>query len=221
VLLASITRSVIKILLSLVKTFTILRATMKRKSSQQILGELEGQSDDLPMRSIGIWTLEKLAILLLYFQGFTNASTRAGGGVYIDGLAGPGLCAVRGAQAPLKIVWGSPLIALRTNPRFNRCVFIELDHGKASALVERTKDYRARCSVKQGSVNVELTQILRTEVPGRAPCFCLLDPEGTELWWSTVEAVARTTGRDRKPELLILFPSASLMRLLPRKGEVN
>lgn len=194
---------------------------MKRKSSQEILSELEATADGLTVRRIGIWTLEKLAILLLYFQGFTNASAKASGGFYVDGLAGPGLCEVRGAQAQPKFVWGSPLIALRSRPRFQRCLFVELDKQNMDALTERTQNYSGRRSVIHGDVNVRLPQVLLDEVPRPAPCFCLLDPEGTELSWNTVESAAGIPKRTRKPELLVLFPSASLLRLLPRKGEVN
>ena len=48
-----------------------------------------------------------------------------------------------------------------------------------------------------------------------APCFCLLDPEGTELRWVTIQKVARVSGRRRKPELLILFPlQMGILRLM-------
>ena len=53
----------------------------RRKSSQKILEELEADYDGQPVRDIGVWTLEKLAILRLYFDAFTAASGKAGGGV--------------------------------------------------------------------------------------------------------------------------------------------
>jgi three-Cys-motif partner protein len=194
---------------------------MKRKSSQEILNELSAEYDGLPMRRIGIWTLEKLAILHLYFHGFTSASGKAGGGVCIDGLAGPGLCEVRGARMPPRFVWGSPLLAARTTPPFGRCIFIESRLRSANTLAERTKSYSRRVTVRAEDVNDELPKVVRDEVPRQAPCFCLLDPEGLELSWQTIRSTALVAGRRRKPEFLVLFPSSWLMRLLPRKGIVN
>ena len=194
---------------------------MKRKSSQEILRELEAENDGLPTRPIGIWTLEKLAILHLYFHGFTSASGKARGGVCIDGLAGPGVCEVRGARMPPRFVWGSPLLAARATPSFERCILIEKKQRNAEALSIRTVAYGDRVSVILGDVNDELVKALRDVVPRQAPCFCLLDPEGLELSWDTIRSGATIAGRLRKPEFLVLFPSSWLMRLLPKKGIVN
>ena len=194
---------------------------MKRKPSEQILTELEAADDGVPTRPIGTWTLEKLAILLLYFHAFTSASEKARGGVYVDGLAGHGLCEVRRAKSPPKFVWGSPLIAARTDPPFDKCVFIEANEPVSSMLRNRTRHYAERCTVVEGDVNLILPKIMLEEVHRLAPCLCLLDPEGTELAWETVRSTALTPGRRRKPELLILFPSRWLLRLLPTKGQVS
>lgn len=193
----------------------------RRKSSQEILGELEAPPDGLPVRNVNVWTLEKLAILRLYFDGFTAASKRADGGVYIDGLAGPGMGKVRGAVAPPEYVWGSPLLALRTNPKFQQCHFIEKARGQSSVLRTRIGPYGSRANLIPGDVNRDLAPLLRDSVNPRAPCVCLLDPEGTELDWATVRSAAMTPNRIRKPELLILFPSSWLLRLLPRHGEID
>jgi three-Cys-motif partner protein len=192
----------------------------RRKSSQEILDALEEAPDGMPTRKIGVWSLEKLAILLLYFQAFTNATSKAAGGIYVDGLAGPGLCDVRGARARPKTVLGSPLIALRTQPSFKYCHFIEYHRGTADTLRRRIEPYDQRAAVHRGNVNELLPALMRDTIHPKAPCFCLLDPEGTELKWQTVRDTALVP-RDRKPELLILFPSSWLMRLLPRKGLVD
>ena len=194
---------------------------MRRKSSREILQGLEADDDGRPKRSIGIWTLEKLAILDLYFHGFTTASAKAGGGACVDGLAGPGLCEVRRALVPPRFVWGSPLLAARTTPPFERCFFIEKNRRNAEALIARTHAFVNRITVMARDVNEELAKIVHDEVPRRAPCFCLLDPEGLELSWQTISSAALVPGRRRKPEFLVLFPSSALMRLLPKKGIVN
>ena len=62
-------------------------------------------------------------------------------------------------------------------------------------------------------MNVLLPRIVG-EVPPGAPCFCFLDPEATEVHWSTVAQVA---GRTKKPEVLVNFPlEMAFQRLLTR-----
>ena len=186
----------------------------RRKTSQEILAELKVEDDGLPARPIGIWSLEKLATLLLYFRAFTKACDKAGGGYYVDGMAGPGICRLRGARPPY-LACGSPLIALRTQPGFQRCSFLEIDHRKVDALRARVASYAHRAAVYQGDVNSDLRRLIQDQVPAPAPCFCFLDPQGIELSFDTIAAVARTPGRRRKPELLVLFPlRMALLRLL-------
>lgn len=193
----------------------------RRMSSSEIFALLAAQEDGLPMRPVRLWSLEKLAIVALYLNAFTGASSSVGGGIYVDGFAGPGLCKVRGAIADPRFVYGSPMLALKAEPGFEMCHFTELSRQRAQALEYRTRDSSRRRTIHTGDANKLVPSILRDAVHQRAPCFCLLDPEGLELHWTTVEAIALTPGRRRKPELLILFPSSWLLRLLPRKGEVS
>jgi len=187
----------------------------RRKTSQQILAELEAEDDGLLTRPIGIWSLEKLATLLLYFRAFTSASRKAGGGYYVDGMAGPGICRLRRAQPRPYLACGSPLLALRTQPQFQQCSFLEIDQRKVDALRARVASYAERAAVYQGDVNSDLARLVKAQVPALAPCFCLLDPQGIELSFETISAVACTPGRRRKPELLVLFPlRMALLRLL-------
>jgi three-Cys-motif partner protein len=187
----------------------------RRKTSQQILAELKAEDDGLLTRPIGIWSLEKLATLLLYFRAFTTACGKAGGGYYVDGMAGPGICRLRGARPHPYLACGSPLIALRSQPQFQQCSFLEIDRRKVEALRARTAAYGGRAAVYQGDVNLDLSRLLRDQVPSRAPCFCFVDPQGIELSFDTISAVARTPGRRLKPELLVLFPlRMALLRIL-------
>lgn len=185
---------------------------MARKSNDQILADLRTESDGLLSRPIGLWTLDKLGILLLYFRAFTRASKKAQGGYYVDGLAGSGMCRVKETGSH---VWGSALIALRTAPPFLKCILLEQGARNCQALAARVDSYGKRVRVYQGDVNLRLPDIINRDVPKNAPCFCLLDPEGTELKWKTIRQVARLPGRRRKPELLILFPlQMGLLRLM-------
>jgi len=188
---------------------------LPRKSSEQILAELQAEPDGRLTRNVGIWSLEKLAMLLLYFGAFSTACRDAGGGYYVDGMAGPGLCKVRNAQLSPQVVWGSALLALRTTPKLRHGFLMELKPRKAETLRTRCEPFGNRASVVRGDVNADLVPLLRSELPRRAPAFCLLDPEGPELQWRTVTGISRLPNRVRKPELLILFPlDMAILRLL-------
>jgi len=187
----------------------------RRRTSQQILAELEAEDDGLPTRPMGIWSLEKLATLLLYFRAFTNACGKAGGGYYVDGMAGPGICRLRGARPHPYLACGSPLLALRTQPQFEHCSFLDIDRRKVEALRARVTSYAQRAGAYQGDVNSDLGRLIQDQVPPLAPLFCFLDPQGVELSFETISTVARTPRRRRKPELLVLFPlRMALLRLL-------
>ena len=137
--------------------------------------------------------------------------------MYVDALAGPGLCKVRNPVAGPPYVNGSPLVALNGAPDIHKCVFLEYDPHSVQAPKDRTVRFGDKAVVYQGDVNADLTALIRQHVPPQAPCFCLLDPEGVELHWETVEGIASLAGRKRKPELLILFPIENAIRLLPTK----
>lgn len=187
----------------------------RARTDEDILQAMAAEPDGLDVRHIGVWSLRKLALLLMYFEGFTRACARAGGGYYVDGLAGPGMCRIRGATGTPEYVWGSPLLGLRTDPPFAQCLFVELSPPRARALDLRAKQFGGRAVVHQGDVNHTLVDIVREQVPAWAPCFCLLDPEGTELHWSTVSGLASVPRKRNKPEMLILLPlEMGILRLL-------
>ena len=103
------------------------------------------------------------------------------------------------------------MLALRTKLGFEGCWFVELDKKNKEALETRTRAIRRHSEVRLGDVNVVVPRIIEG-LPPRGPCLCFLDPEATELHWSTVAQVA---GRDKKPEILINFPlEMAFQRLL-------
>lgn len=63
-------------------------------------------------------------------------------------------------------------------------------------------------------------------IPKTSPSFVLLDPEGAELEWATVRAIAdfrqpRWPGAQRlKAEMLILFPTEGMNRMLPVEADI-
>ena len=194
----------------------------RRLTTEQTLAALAAEDDGRPVRRIGPWTLIKLATVLLYLQGFADACQKADGGIYVDGLAGPGLCNVRNPIAGPPYVNGSPLVALQSAPGISKCILLELKPRLAQALKERTAQFGARAAVHEGDVNARLPGIVAREVPPYMPCVCLLDPQALELMWDTVSSIALLPGRNYRPELLILFPSyMSLTRRLTISDEMS
>jgi three-Cys-motif partner protein len=154
-------------------------------------------------REIGKHSQEKLRILSLYLPVYLQATTRALERIYIDAFAGPGTNRIRSSR---KEVDGSPLIALGSQAQngtsFDRYFFIEMQPDTAGELDatigSRFPDKRAEVIV--GDVNVELPRLIR-RLPRRSPTFVLLDTEGIEPAWTTLQAIAPW-----KTELLINFP---------------
>jgi three-Cys-motif partner protein len=152
------------------------------------------------------WTEEKLMILEAYLGAFAKACRKAGGWYALDLFAGGGLnwSEIRDHEIP-----GSPLIALEAGtPNATKVVASELDGRAHAALVARTSAYGDRAMILRRDANEAIAELLAA-VPRRAPAFAFLDPEGSELAWETVAAVAdHKRGSSRhKIEQLILFPT--------------
>lgn len=91
-------------------------------------------------------------------------------------------------------------------------------YGKSyEPLRHRTEGYGKRIRLFKDDANKVIGDMLAS-VPPRAPTFAFLDPEGSELDWKTVEAVADHKRRHSatKVEQLILFPTdTGFVRLAP------
>ena len=101
------------------------------------------------------------------------------------------------------------------DPPFTRCFLIENDPVR----VEQLRDLEAahpNATVIEGDLNERIVEALGKIEP-QAATIAFLDPEGTELEWRTIEALARhKVGHSpTKIELLILFPlQMCVLRLL-------
>ncbi len=170
--------------------------------------------DGLVARPAGPWVLDKLGILACYDHAFGVAYRGAGRWYYVEGFAGSGVQAIqgRGRRVP-----GSALIALRTEPQFRRCLLVERNRLAAEALGSRTAEFGDRALVLRGDANAELVPAMQIHVSRSHPCLCVLDPEGADLDWSTVAAVADfRSGQPHKVEQLILLPTdTGFLRELP------
>jgi three-Cys-motif partner protein len=172
-------------------------------------------ADGLPARGARSWTEEKLMILETYLAAFAAACKKAGGWYGLDLFAGPGLnwSETRGCERD-----GSPLIALEAkSPKASKVIAAESSGNSFQALQARTERYGERIHLFRGDANEIIAEMLAA-IPPAAPAFAFLDPEGSELEWGTVEAVAAHK-RGRSPtkiEQLILFATdTGFMRLAP------
>lgn len=109
---------------------------------------------------------------------------------------------------------GSARLCFDVEPPFTRCFLIENNSLRAAMLDEISRE-RRNAEVIRGDVNERIAYVLRKAEP-QAATFAFLDPEGTELHWSTVRRLAEhKRGQPFKVELLILFPlQMCVLRLL-------
>lgn len=188
----------------------------------------------------GDWTETKLDIIGGYLGAYTTAlKNQPFEKVYIDAFAGTGY---RSAKAPRlgdgsaasidlfpeekrdaeeqdKLIAGSAVIALKTEPRFDRYVFIESDAKRCASLAKLRQDFPDRASaidIRQGDANEEVRRLCRSDWRGRRAVL-FLDPYGMNVEWATLQAIAES----RAIDLWLLFPlGIGVNRLLTKSGEM-
>ena len=110
----------------------------------------------------------------------------------------------------------------RKRPGRQRSSSLRSTPGAFAALKHRTKPYGDRALRFNADANRVVADLL-APVPRRAPAFAFLDPEGSELEWPTVEAIAdhKRGQSPYKIEQLILFPTdMGFVRLAPDHPEL-
>jgi three-Cys-motif partner protein len=173
-------------------------------------------------RSWGYWTEGKLDILARYLDRFTTTTKhKADARIYLDAFAGEGHGTSRTTKACFD---GSARIGLKvSDPPFDRCYFFELGDKAAELERELTHDFPGRdLRIMPGDCNATIPDALaelRRDNLGWAPTFAFLDPDGMELHWETIKALAahkrlRQPPSKTKVELWLLFPSGGLLRNL-------
>jgi three-Cys-motif partner protein len=159
-------------------------------------------------------------ILDAYLNRFAQACKRAGGWYALDLFAGTGL---NWSTTRNQAINGSALIALEAgSPAAIKVAVAESHAGAREALAHRTERYGDRVASFNDDANKIVAAMLGL-IPRRAPAFAFLDPEGSELEWPTVEAIAEHK-REHSPnkiEQLILFPTdMGFVRLAPDHPEL-
>ncbi len=154
-------------------------------------------------KQIPKWTALKLEHLDCYLQGYVQATKAAKEIHYIDAFASCGDCAMRDTG---QLVQGSPWRALNAIPRFSQYHFIEKNRAYATHLKSRIAESRiSNATIDIGDCNRLLPSEVLPRIPRDVPTFAFLYPDGLQLDWATVVAVAAHR-RPQRVELLILYP---------------
>lgn len=170
----------------------------------------------------GFWTRGKLDLLRRYLDAFTTACKKTDEIIYLDLFGGQPENRDRLTDENLD---GSARIALGTqNPPFTRLRFFEVEPyaGRLRAALEAThpdRDFR----VVAGDCNQTIEGVLKELAPYNwAPTFAFVDPNGPDVRWSSLEALARfkRTG-GYKSELWMLLAAGMFIRNLPVSGRVS
>lgn len=169
------------------------------------------------VREFGHWTELKLEILRRYLDEFTTTTkNKARARVFLDAFAGQG---VGRSRETGDVFEGSVRIALQTEgPPFTHLRFVEVDSTKARRLREDlSAEFPGRdILVYEGDCN-QMVRLALADLADLAwaPTFAFLDPDGIQLKWSTVEALAdHKRGHKFKVELWLLFSTMGLVRRL-------
>ena len=176
-------------------------------------------------RSWGFWTQVKLGMLADYLDQFVIASKGPRERVYLDAFAGEGhgVDRLTGEEFP-----GSARIGLEAGAGggFTRLRFFELDSRAAELESRLHAGYPDSRDIKvfAGDCNEQIPNALNELRDVKwAPTFAFLDPDGMELAWETISALAnhklgyrsRSSPKPEfKVELWMLFPTSGIVRTL-------
>ena len=122
-------------------------------------------------------------------------------------------------KEPQELLDGSARLALKTEPRFDRYVFVERSAERCAQLEALKTEFPHLANdiqIRQGDANEEIQKLCDKEWKSyRAVLF--LDPYGMQVEWTTIEAIAKTESID----LWLLFPlGIGVNRLLTKSGDI-
>lgn len=180
----------------------------------------------------GDWTEKKLTKVRNYLPAYTTALKNFPFKLmYIDAFAGTGYRTSKNDASALRqllefpeiddLAKGSARLALEVEPAFDRYVFVEKSQRKLARLKEMAAEYphlKDRVEFQLADANKAICDMCRETNWKNWRAVVFLDPYGTQVDWSTVEAIART----RAIDLWYLFPSGmGLGRMLTRSGHID
>lgn len=183
----------------------------------------------------GDWTEEKLKRIRKYLSAYTTAlSNQPFRTAYIDAFAGTGYRQLKQEQMIRQSMFpefmeqdaksfleGSAQIALQTQPRFDKYIFIEQEESKfieLQKLKERFPEVAADMILVNADCNTYLQDLCFNFNWRKNRAALFLDPFGMQIEWKTIEAIAHTKAID----LWLLFPlGVAVNRLLRRDGQID
>ena len=172
----------------------------------------------------------KLENLAAYLKAYTTALKRQSFRlVYFDAFAGTGDIQI-GDETPLleavddysPFIEGSAVRALECGTAFERYVFVEKSRTKSKQLrdklIAKFPTLQDRIDIHQGEANKELLDFCASTDWKKTRAVVFLDPQGNQIKWKTIEAIARTQAID----LWYLFPAGlGVHRQIGRDGKVH
>jgi three-Cys-motif partner protein len=128
---------------------------------------------------------EKLYYVERYFTIFNKGMHRKWPRrAYVDLMAGPGRCITDAGDE----FAGSPVLAAKSEPHFEKCVFVEKEPVLQRALAARTESFKDRVRVVAGDCNdPAIIRRVRQEVPANALGITFVDMLGLNVWLSTLK----------------------------------
>jgi three-Cys-motif partner protein len=121
--------------------------------------------------------------------------------------------------APQDLLDGSARLALKTQPCFDRYIFIERSPRRCLQLEGLKAEFpnlAQDITVEQGEANERVRALCAKDWRSRRAVL-FLDPYGMQVEWKTIAAIAATEAID----LWLLFPlGVGVIRLLKRSGDI-
>jgi three-Cys-motif partner protein len=181
---------------------------------------LEPQHDGLCLREFGHWAVVKVDYLKRYIDMFETSMREKPWRErhYIELFAGSGKFLIGETET---VYLGSPLVALTTTYPFTHYFFVDSEPGNISTLEQRCSaspiSTAADCKVGDGNEIVQkivehIQKVDHQFIEGLWSSLNLafLDPDGLELKWKTVVALASI----RFIDLIIHYPQGGLNRTM-------
>ncbi|MFN8455984.1 MAG: three-Cys-motif partner protein TcmP [Anaerolineae bacterium] len=178
------------------------------------------EDDGLPARNFGPWVAEKLHYLKRYIDMFETSmrSKPWRRRIYIDLFAGSGKCYV---DENREYYLGSPLLALTAKYPFTDCFFVDASPENIATLQERGSTSAVSVNIqylvgdsnnKVKEIVSQIAEIDQQFIPGQWTSLNLafLDPDGLELEWNAVAALAQV----QKMDLIIHYSQNGITRNL-------
>jgi three-Cys-motif partner protein len=173
-------------------------------------------------------TGRKLDVIGEYLAMYQRALSGKFETTYIDAFAGTGEVPIGEAENGLldadeeakTVIVGSAVRAVEVMPPFNRYVFIDKRKKCIAALRRKFEGNpnAARITYRIGDANEHVQELCRTPGWRSRRGIVLLDPFGSQVDWSTIEAIAATKSLD----LWYLFPAGlSVFRQIGSDGNVD